>query len=46
MGKNDKKKESYKNRKTNYSSYYDSDLQKRIENLYSKEIEYFDYKIE
>lgn len=40
------KKESYKNRKTNYSIYYDSDLRKRIENLYRKEIEYFDYKIE
>jgi len=41
-----RKRESYKNRKMNYSIYYDSDLKKRIENLYRKEIDYFDYKIE
>jgi hypothetical protein len=40
------KRESYKNRKINYPAYYDQSLERRIRNLYRKEIEYFDYKIE
>ena len=39
-------RESYQNRKMNYSAYYDESLERRIRNLYREEIEYFDYKIE
>ena len=40
-----RKTEAYKERKMNYAAYYNANLEKRINELYRKEIEYFDYKI-
>lgn len=40
-----RKKEAYKERKMNYAAYYNSNLEKRIKELYREEIEYFNYKL-